>query len=97
MAKERSNTSSGRPKEAFNLTRGAAQVGKILGSGEPGRAQGFRPGGHGPGYDRVGGKSGLQIKIPAYHDQSKVHEGKGVNPEDILKGGAHGGSAETGD
>jgi hypothetical protein len=91
------NTSSGRPKQPFDLTSGAKQVGKILGAGEPGKASGFRPGGHGPGYNYVGGKSGMQVKIPDYHDQSNVHQGKGVDPTDILTGGAHGGSAESGD
>ncbi len=91
------NTSSGKPKEPFKLENGAKQVGKILGAGEPGKAQGFRPGGHGPGYDRVGGPSGMQVNIPAYRDQSKVHESKGVDPTDILTGGSHGGSAESGD
>ncbi len=55
----RENTSSGKPKEALSVTKttGAKCVGKVLGSGEPGNVHGFRPGGHGPGYDRVGGRS----------------------------------------
>lgn len=85
----RENTSSGKPKEAFDLTNGAKQVGKVLGAGEPGKASGFRPGGHmQTGYNTVGGKSGMQVKIPTVRDQSSVHANKGVNPENILTGGA---------
>jgi hypothetical protein len=81
----RENTSSGKPKEAFNLTSGAKQVGGILGAGEPGKASGFRPGGHGPGYNHVGGPSGMQVKIPTVRDQSSVHSCKGVDPEDVTQ------------
>src|ERR1700733_9046896 len=81
----RENTSSGKPKEAFDLTSGAKQVGKILGAGEPGKASGFRPGGHGPGYNYVGGKEGMQVKIPNTRDQSNVHSCKGVDPADITQ------------
>jgi hypothetical protein len=71
----RENTSSGKPQEAMSVTKatGAKHVGKVLGTGEPGNVHGFRPGGAcQTGYNTVGGKSGLQVKIPAYRDQSKV-------------------------
>lgn len=71
----RENTSSGKPKEALSVTKatGAKCVGKVLGSGEPGNVHGFRPGGHmQTGYNTVGGKSGMQVKIPSIKDQSKV-------------------------
>lgn len=94
----RENTASGKlsgplePRDGLRVSKdtGAKSVGKILGSGEPGKASGFRPGGYGPGYDCVGGKTGMQVHIPKTRDQSNVHAGKGVNPEDILTGGAHG-------
>lgn len=86
----RENTSSGRPKRPMELESGVKDVAKALGSGEPGKATGFRPGGYGPGYDCVGGKTGMQAHIPKTRDQSNVHANKGVNPEDILTGGAHG-------
>jgi len=85
MPKERANTSSGKPQKGFELESGAKQVGKVLGAGEPGKAQGFRPGGYGPGYDRVGGRSGMQVKLPSYRDQSDVHASSGVNPEAKIK------------
>lgn len=75
MFKFRENTASGKPKEALDIskTTGAKSLGKILGSGEPGNVHGFRPGGHmQTGYNQVGGKSGLQVKIPGYRDQSKI-------------------------
>ena len=81
----RENTSSGKPKEAMKLESGAKQIGKILGAGEPGKASGFRPGGHGPGYDRVGMSTGMQVKIPNTRDQSNVHSCKGVDPEDVTQ------------
>jgi hypothetical protein len=81
----RENTSSGRPEKAFELTNGARQVGKILGAGEPGKASGFRPGGHGPGYNYVGGKSGMQVKIPTIVDQSNVHSTKATDPSDVTQ------------
>ena len=84
----RENTSSGKPQEPMKLESGVKDVGRALGAGEPGRAQGFRPGGHGPGNDRVGMPSGMQVKIPTVRDQSNVHQGKGVDPENILTGGA---------
>jgi len=68
----RENTSSGRQRE-MPVHKGPKSVGKILGSGEPGNVHGFRPGGHmQTGYNTVGGKSGMQVKIPSYRDQSKV-------------------------
>jgi hypothetical protein len=73
MPFEFENTSSGKQREMPKVgSEGAKNVGKVLGSGEPGKAGGFRKGGYGPGYDRVGGKTGLQVKIPAYRDQSRV-------------------------
>lgn len=81
----RSSISSGKPKEPFILENGAKQVGKILGAGEPGKASGFRPGGHGPGYNYVGGKSGLQVKIPDITDQSNVHSTKATDPSDVTQ------------
>jgi hypothetical protein len=71
----RENTASGRKQEAMDVSKatGAKNVGKVLGAGEPGNVHGFRPGGHmQTGYNTVGGKSGLQVKIPGYRDQSKV-------------------------
>jgi hypothetical protein len=68
----RENTSSGKQREMPQV-RSIQKVGKILGSGEPGNVHGFRPGGHmQTGYNTVGGKSGMQVKIPSYKDQSKV-------------------------
>lgn len=81
----RSSTSSGKPQEPMILENGAKSVGKILGAGEPGRAQGFRPGGHGPGYNHVGGKSGMQVKIPDIRDQSNVHSTKATDPSDVTQ------------
>lgn len=81
----RENTSSGKPKEPMELTNGAKQVGKVLGAGEPGKASGFRPGGHGPGYNHVGGSSGMQVKIPTTRDQSNVHANAGVDPSDVTQ------------
>lgn len=72
---ERENTSSGRIQEPAGSVKesGTRTVAKVLGSGEPGRAQGFRPGGHmQTGYNTVGGRSGMQVKIPTIRDQSKV-------------------------
>ena len=70
----RENTSSGKTQEPMKLESGAAQVGGILGSGEPGKATGFRPGGYRQtGYNTVGGSSGIQVKIPNVTDQSNVH------------------------
>lgn len=89
----RENTASGKlsgplePRDGLKIESGVKTVAKALGAGEPGRAQGFRPGGYGPGYDCVGGKSGMQVHIPKTRDQSNVHSCKGVNPEDILTGG----------
>lgn len=85
----RENTSSGKVKQPMEVSKaeGAKSVGTILGSGEPGKASGFRPGGYGPGYDCVGGKTGMQVHIPKTRDQSNVHANKGVNPENILTGG----------
>jgi hypothetical protein len=92
----RENRASGKlahplePMDGLNISKetGAASVGKILGAGEPGKASGFRPGGHGPGYNHVGGKTGLQVRIPNTRDQSNVHSCAGVDPENILTGGA---------
>jgi hypothetical protein len=83
----RENTSSGRQKEPMDVSKetGAHNVGKVLGAGEPGKAQGFRPGGFGPGYDRVGERGGMQLKIPKYRDQSDVHSCKGVDPTDLTQ------------
>ena len=68
----RENTSSGKQREMPQV-RSIQKVGKILGTGEPGNVHGFRPGGHmQTGYNTVGGKSGMQVKIPSYRDQSKV-------------------------
>lgn len=88
----RENTSSGKVQKPMEVSKetGAKSVGKVLGAGEPGRASGFRPGGYGPGYDCVGGKTGMQVHIPKTRDQSNVHANNGVNPENILTGGAHG-------
>lgn len=75
MFKFRENTASGKPKEAMDVSKetGAHKVGKVLGSGEPGNVHGFRPGGVcQTGYNTVGGKSGMQVKIPAIKDQSRV-------------------------
>ncbi len=74
MPFERENTSSGKKQEPMRVSKdtGAKNVGKVLGAGEPGKASGFRPGGHGPGYSHVGGKSGMQVKIPDVRDQSRV-------------------------
>ena len=66
----RENTSSGKQREMPQV-RSIQKVGKILGSGEPGNVHGFRPGGA-TGYNTVGGRSGMQVKIPSYRDQSKV-------------------------
>lgn len=85
----RENTSSGKPQEPMKLESGTQTVAKALGAGEPGRAQGFRPGGHGPGYNHVGGRSGMQVSIPTVRDQSAVHSCKGVNPEDPSAHGSH--------
>ena len=82
----RENTSSGKPQAPMSLESGAKQVGSILGAGEPGKASGFRPGGHGPGYDRVGMSTGMQVQIPKTRDQSNVHSCKGVDPENPSKG-----------
>jgi uncharacterized protein YwbE len=81
----RENTSSGKPQEPMKLESGTKTVAKALGAGEPGRAQGFRPGGHGPGYDRVGMSQGMQVKIPDIRDQSNVKKTRGVNPEDVTQ------------
>jgi hypothetical protein len=82
----RENTSSGRPQAPMELTSGSKQVGGILGAGEPGKASGFRPGGHmQTGYNTVGGRSGMQIKIPKTRDQSNVHANAGVDPEDVTQ------------
>jgi hypothetical protein len=88
----RENTSSGKVPQPMEVSKdtGAKSVGKILGAGEPGKASGFRPGGHGPGYNHVGGKTGMQVSIPTTRDQSNVHSCPGVNPENILTGGEHG-------
>ena len=75
MFKFRENTASGRPKEALDISKatGAHYVGKVLGAGAPGNVHGFRPGGHmQTGYNTVGGKSGMQVKIPSVRDVSKV-------------------------
>jgi hypothetical protein len=75
MFKFRENTASGKPQEAMDVSKatGAKSLGKILGAGEPGNVHGFRPGGVCQvGYNQVGGKSGMQVKIPGYRDQSKV-------------------------
>ena len=75
MFKFRENTASGRPKEALDISKatGAHHVGKVLGAGAPGNVHGFRPGGHmQTGYNTVGGKSGMQVKIPSVRDVSKV-------------------------
>ena len=82
----RENTSSGKPQQPMKLESGVKDVARALGAGEPGKATGFRPGGRN-GYNVVGGESGMQVKIPSIRDQSNVHEGKGVNPENILTGG----------
>jgi hypothetical protein len=73
MFKFRENTASGHPKKALDISKetGAHNVGKVLGAGEPGNVHGFRPGGA-TGYNTVGGRSGMQVKIPSYRDQSKV-------------------------
>ena len=78
----RENTSSGKPQAPMKLESGVKDVAKALGAGEPGKASGFRPGGYGPGYDCVGGKSGMQVHIPKVPDQSNVHSGKGTDPSD---------------
>ena len=83
----RENQSSGKPKGAMNLQRGVKDVARALSPGAPGSPNGFRPGGYGPGYNQVGGKSGMQVRIPNVRDQSNVHSCKGVNPENILTGG----------
>ena len=75
----RENTSSGKPQAPFDLANGAKQVGRVLGAGEPGKATGFRPGGYGPGYDKVGGKSGMQPKIPDYRDRPTCMRVQGVD------------------
>jgi hypothetical protein len=68
----RENTSSGRQREMPKV-RSIQKVGGILGSGEPGNVHGFRPGGHmQTGYNTVGGRSGMQVKIPNVRDVSKV-------------------------
>lgn len=75
MFKFRENTSSGKPKEALSITKetGAHKVGKVLGAGEPGNVRGFRPGGKCQvGYNQVGGRSGMQVRIPNVPDKSKV-------------------------
>ena len=82
----RENTSSGKPQQPMKLESGVKDVARALGAGEPGKATGFRPGGRN-GYNVVGGESGMQVKIPSIRDQSNVHEGKGVNPENNLTGG----------
>jgi hypothetical protein len=71
---ERENTSSGKVQQPAGSVKesGTRTVAKVLGAGEPGKASGFRPGGHGPGYNYVGGRSGMQVKIPSVRDQSKV-------------------------
>ena len=88
----RENTASGKlshplePRDGLKIESGVKTVAKALGAGEPGRAQGFRPGGHGPGYNHVGGATGMQISIPKTRDQSNVHSCKGVDPENPSKG-----------
>ena len=68
----RENTSSGRQREMPQV-RSIQKVGKILGAGAPGNVHGFRPGGHmQTGYNTVGGRSGMQVKIPSIRDVSKV-------------------------
>jgi hypothetical protein len=68
----RENTSSGKQREMPQV-RSIQKVGGILGRGEPGNVHGFRPGGHmQTGYNTVGGKSGMQVKIPSVRDVSKV-------------------------
>jgi hypothetical protein len=67
------NTSSGKLQEPAGAVKasGARTIAKILPNGEPGSAKGFRPGG-GNGYNVVGGKSGMQVRIPGVRDVSKV-------------------------
>lgn len=75
MSAARENTSSGKPQEPSGQVResGTQTVAKVLGAGEPGRVNGFRPGGHmQTGYNTVGGRSGMQVKIPGVRDVSKV-------------------------
>ena len=69
----RENTASGKLQAPAGSVKesGAHTVAKVLGSGEPGKASGFRPGGKN-GYNVVGGSSGMQVKIPSIRDQSKV-------------------------
>ena len=78
----RENTASGKPKKGMDLQSGVKDVARALGAGEPGKASGFRPGGHGPGYNHVGGHTGMQVRIPSVRDQSAVHGCKGVDPAD---------------
>ena len=62
MAFERENTSSGKLQEPAGSVKesGAHTVARVLGGSSH------------PSSPKSGGKSGMQVKMPAYRDQSKV-------------------------